>query len=335
MLFKHPEQRLFLKSAFYQWFHGIALDQKKLAQVRSILVVKLDEIGDMVNALHVFPLLSESFPEASISVWCKPMNVPLLRNFTEISSIVNDIHDLQEHYDLRIDLRGNEESLSLAKQDASAHYIGRGLVRLKNRGRQKHEIHTNIDIIRPVLRSEPPISILPSFRFSESEKLQVDDFLKKVESQFVILHTGARDVARRWPEERFVRLIQYLKEERGLRVLIGGGPDEKSRVETIVNRCHADALNICGQFNINSFAYLCSKAVLFVGNESGPLHLSWVSGCKSIGLFGPGVPNVFYPLGKDHRAIHHFQGHEPGKPESMQKISVEEVIEACNQLLKG
>lgn len=335
MLFKHSEQQLFLKSAIYQWLHRLKIAQRKRSEVRSILVVKLDEIGDMVNALHVFPLLANAYPQASITLWCKPMNLPLVRNFDELTSIITDAQDLEKHYDLRIDLRGNEHSLKLAKQDASAIYIGRGMARLKHMGRQEHEIQTNLNILNPVIKGSSFIGLLPSFRFTKTEMEEVDEFLKNIQSSFVVLHTGARDPARRWPEERFMQLIQYLIEEKKLKVLIGGGPDERSGVAAFIAKSQVDAVNICGQFNINAFAYLCSKAKLFVGNESGPLHLSWVSGCKSVGLFGPGVPRVFYPLGEQNKVIHHFQGHAPGNPESMLKITIEEVVEACNQLLRG
>jgi ADP-heptose:LPS heptosyltransferase len=331
----HAEQLLFLKSAMYQWLNRIKLGKIDPDQIRSVLVVKCDEIGDMVNALHIFPLLRKALPHAEIELYCKKMNTPLVRNFEEISRIHHTPNELKSHYDLRIDLRGNRQSLQMAKKDASAHYLGRGKVRIINKlkGKQAHEVITNHRILAPILNDSNQQGMMPSFRWSESEKHKVEQFVERIAGPFCVFHIGARDAARRWPQERFAELISYLALHHDQRIVIGGGPDEQQMVDDFLKTYEIEGLNLCGLFNVNEFAFLCSKATLFVGNESGPLHLAWVSSCPSIGLFGPGVPEIFYPIGNQHRVIHHYMGHQPGNPASMLKIDVAEVKEYCDELL--
>ena len=56
-----------------------------------------------------------------------------------------------------------------------------------------------------------------------------------------------------------------------------------------------------------SFAALCDKASIFVGNESGPLQIaSTFAKLPTVALFGPGVPNVFYPIGGNKKVLHYI-----------------------------
>lgn len=330
----HPEQWLYLKSAAYQWLHSLRAFQLPVSA--RILVVKLDEIGDMANALHVFPLLKERFPDSRLELLCKPMNLSLVRHFDEINAIHTDPAILDEHFDIRIDLRGHSGSLKAAKKDSGALYLGRGMVRLRNKfsGGQKHEIATNREIISRLWGNQPVSESMPSFRYSKPEEEKVYSWLKERNiKKYAVLHTGARDLARRWPADRFGILCKHLKDQWGMKVLIGGGPDEQEEVNQFIQSHASHALNLCGLFNLNEFAFLCSQAEIFIGNESGPMHLSWISGCPTLALFGPGVPHIFYPLGDANRVIHHFQGHQPGNPESMLNIQTEEVIRTVDAML--
>ena len=77
-LWPAAEQRLYLANML--WSRLFCTFRSKPASVRHILCVKLDEIGDMATALHVFDHLRARYPEARISVLCKPFNAGLLKN---------------------------------------------------------------------------------------------------------------------------------------------------------------------------------------------------------------------------------------------------------------
>lgn len=332
----HSEQWLFLKSACYQWLNK--LFRHDPGSKPRILVVKMDEIGDMANALHVFPLLKQRFPDARIEVLCKPMNMALLRSFQEVNQVHTNPAILREVFDYRIDLRGTEESLRAAMSQRKAVYLGRGLVRIKNKafGGQVHEVITNRQIIAPLWMMRTIPDLMPAFRYAETEMNNVDSWLREHDlEKYAVMHTGARDQARRWPAARFAALANHLSTKYGLHVLIGGGPEEHTAVEELIQAHQIKAINLCGIFGLNEFAYLCSQAKIFIGNESGPMHLSWISGCPTLALFGPGVPHIFYPIGDQHRVIHHFQGHQPGNPESMLKIQTEEVLRTVDSMLSA
>lgn len=332
----HSEQFLYFKSACYQWLN--TLFRHDSGSKPRILVVKMDEIGDMANALHVFPLLKQRFPDGRIEVLCKPMNMALLRNFPEVDEIHTDPAILKDKFDYRIDLRGTKESLRAAMRQCKSVYLGRGLVRIKNKafGGQVHEVITNRQIIAPLWKRQTFPDLMPAFRYTETEINKVDSWLREHDlHKYAVMHTGARDQARRWPAERFAALASHLSMKYGLQVLIGGGPEEHTAVEELIQAHQIKAINLCGIFGLNEFAYLCSQAKIFIGNESGPMHLSWISGCPTLALFGPGVPQIFYPMGDRHRVIHYFQGHQPGNPESILKIQTEEVLRKADSMLSA
>ena len=62
----------------------------------------------------------------------------------------------------------------------------------------------------------------------------------------------------------------------------------------------------CSNFGLQGFASLCKYATIFLGNESGPLQIAATyKTLPLIALYGPGVPNVFYPIGSNKRVLHH------------------------------
>ncbi len=272
----------------------------------NILIIKLDEIGDMVNAVHVFKLLQESYPKAKQTLWCKPFLKPLLENDPAIHRIVTTKDELENYYDLIIDLRGSFESIAYAFFHQPKYRVDRGSVRLHNKlnGGQLHEVFTNRQIVAPLLKMEITKPILQLY-YSEDDQQLVNNFLIENDIQkFAILHTEARRVLRKWNPEKFASIANYLIEKYSLKIIFAG---EKSDVESIkkIQELVKEKTFNTSHFSLSSFAALASKASLFLGNESGPLHIATATQCKSIGLFGPGVPVIFYPWSDNARYIHH------------------------------
>jgi ADP-heptose:LPS heptosyltransferase len=300
----HAEQRYFIKTALYQWFHN----RQKPKSFEKILVVKLDEIGDMATALHVFEELKTSWPNAHIALWCKPFNTNLVETNPFIDQVVTDRNQLNSNYDAVVELRGNEESWSALKTISFPYYTCRGTVRIRNkwRGGQPHEIETNRRIIEAICVSglrqiEPKIYLTDEDRAFAASYIQQNNL-----SQYALFHVGARDVARQWPLERFAEIARFFYEYNYHVVFIGGPSDEES-----VERCRAQidvpTFSVAGKTTLRQLAALCEKASYFLGNESGPMHIADRFPIPILGLFGPGVKDVFYPTGADAQVIHYFK----------------------------
>ena len=158
-------------------------------KVENITVVKWDEIGDMVNALHVLEALHEQFPKARISVLCKPFVATLLEGNPSVHRIVTRMDALPQNSQLWVELRGTWRTLWKSLLSGVQRRLDRGTVRYKQRGNQPHEQITNWRIIEPVLDRQEEIR---TQLFIESKHAQsAKDILTKLNlNQFVILHPG-------------------------------------------------------------------------------------------------------------------------------------------------
>lgn len=272
-----------------------------------ILIIKLDEIGDVVNSMHVFELLKTEYPSAEITLWCKSFIPDLISSNPFIEKIVTSKKELTGKYDLIVDLRGTFESVWYALKTFPKYRVERGGVRLHNKynGGQKHEVITNLQIIEPLLR-KLPTEISLRLYYSDKTLSKVDSYLKQHSiEKFAILHCFARTNLRQWKSDRYVKIAEHLHEKYKLEVLFAGDKNEFQLISNIQDKLNFKTYNLSKEFNLSEFAALCSRATIFVGNESGPLHIATASKCKSLGLYGPGVPTTFYPWGLNSRYIHY------------------------------
>ncbi len=131
----------------------------------------------------------------------------------------------------------------------------------------------------------------------------------------VVMNVNASDLClnRRWPRACFERLIRMLLDARPygqcLRIILIGG---KADVEYVGGLCRDIASprvhDLAGRISIEELAALLSHADLFVGNDSGPLHLAVACGLRTVSFFGPETPHLYGPQGARHRVLY-FEQH--------------------------
>ncbi len=297
---------------------------------KRILLVKLDEIGDVIYNLHCFEALCNRYPDAEIVLWCKPMNNILVKQFPQIQAI-NNVNNIQGRFDIQIDFRGNWKSLLWPLTGKSTYYLERGSTRFyyKLNGGQVHETTTNKQTILPLFDLAYPWPE-PRLRPSEEDKEAIDALLSEMGiTDFVVMHTGARDELRRWPQDRFRDLASEIHENYGLHILFVGGPNEDAINEPITAKLPF-AHNIAGRTSLLELSELTRKARFFIGNESGPMHFAVINKTPLVALFGPGVKDVFYPLHANQHVLHHLDK----QPAQVTDITVQEVLNAVNQIMQ-
>lgn len=316
---------------------------KDLRQIkpRHILCIKQDEIGDMCYCLHVFDMLKKQFPDAKLTLLCKPFAITLLNNNPTIDHLTSNWNDLVHRYDLIIDLRGSWRSNFFALTHWPKARLDRATVRYYNMklGRHPHEVITNLQVVAPIIEKEHQHTS-PKIYTSRSDEKKADDFLIDTNVQkFAVLHTGARKALRKW--DKYPELATYLKKEKQLDIIFTGDKSEMVDIMNIQKQIEFETFSVAGFFNLTELAALILKAGLYVGNESGPLHIAAVTGTPSLGLYGPGEPYVFYPWGAKTAVVHHILECNPCDqvhcvhPENpcINRISMLEVIEKVETLL--
>lgn len=127
----------------------------------------------------------------------------------------------------------------------------------------------------------------------------------------IVVNVNASDLCRnrRWPRANFERLIHELLATRPygeyLHFLLTGGPEDMAYVKDLCRDVASSRLhNLAGRTSIEELAALFCRADLFVGNDSGPLHLAVACGLRTVSFFGPETPNLYGPQGDRHRVIY-------------------------------
>lgn len=270
-----------------------------------IVCVKWDEIGDMVNALHVFTALKKEYPKGTLTVLCKPFVASLLSGNTEIDAVVTSLDQLPKKVEIWVELRGTWKSLFRSLKYRVKYRCDRGSIRFKQRGNQLHEQVTNWKIVEPLLSSKIPLrSVLKIGNESQNRALDIIHSISFNSNEYVLIHPSARSELRRWPADRFGRLAKYIYQEFQLKVLIIGTQEELEILSEVVEHSENTATAYISRESLTVFAAIVQQCVLFVGNESGPLQIADALGKKSISLFGPGVKDVFYPQTSGSKIFH-------------------------------
>jgi heptosyltransferase-2 len=123
-------------------------------------------------------------------------------------------------------------------------------------------------------------------------------------SPLVALAPGAAWSFRRWPEDRYISLGRWLQEDYGASIVILAAPTERALALRIENGLVENrTLNLAGRTTIMQTAAVLKRCQLFIGNDSGPVHLAAAAGVPVVGFFGPGEYERFKPWGVRHEAI--------------------------------
>jgi len=148
---------------------------------------------------------------------------------------------------------------------------------------------------------------------------------------WVLLNPGAGGEKKIWPLENFVELGFRLVDALGVNLGVTGYSETEQ--EAAARICGAIGNERCGNFSgehhITRLGALVERSILFVSNDTGPLHVASAVGTPSVGLYLPQHLSRFGPWGNIHRclAAKTAEGHQP-----MRTICVEDVFDACMEI---
>jgi len=168
--------------------------------------------------------------------------------------------------------------------------------------------------------------------------------------RFAVYHVAASKAPRAWHPERFGTVAAGLFGEADLVPVLVGAPSD-GPVHALLRAVCPDAVDLAGKTSLRGMAALLERASLFVGNDSGPMHLAAALGTPVVAVFGPGSPAKTAPQipGGRVRVIHAALPCSPcrqsfwkecspspaGKPPCLEAISAGAVLAAARELLAG
>ncbi|MEU3633773.1 glycosyltransferase family 9 protein [Streptomyces fradiae] len=155
----------------------------------------------------------------------------------------------------------------------------------------------------------------------------------------VVVHPGADAPARRWPAERYARVVRELR-RRGHRVVLTGGPGEDGLLAGVAGPAGLDDGDVfAGGLPYGRLAALCAGAGAVVSGDTGVAHVAAAYGAPSVTLFGPVPPHLWGPPGGGlHVALWHPG--PPGDPHGrapdpgLLRIGPDEVLDSLLPLLE-
>ena len=174
------------------------------------------------------------------------------------------------------------------------------------RGYLKHEVEMQLEILSS-LGAKPADDHIEIWTGQEDEDF-ARDILSRTgfseASPLIAMAPGAAWSFRRWPEERFIALGRWLQEAYGANIAILAARNELALARRIERGLvKGQTVNLGGRTTIMQMAAVLRRCRLFIGNDSGPIHLAAGVGVPVVGFFGPGEYERFRPWGAGHEAI--------------------------------
>ena len=332
-----------------------------------ILLCRLSAVGDCILTLPLLCALREHFPESHLSWVVQPGPASILRGHGCLDELVvvpknwyrswHGIRAIRRQLQaLRCEIALDPQSLS---KSAALAWLSGAKVRIGfggTRGRElapwlnrtrvvptaTHLVDCQLELLRPLGISTIPDVTFQLPRDAQAEAV-IEEWMQQVrlDRRFIVINPGAGWDSRLWPVERYAEVARQLGEWRQIpTVTVWAGSRERAWAEQIVATAGGHAL-LAPETTLPELAALLRRTALFLGSDTGPLHLAAAAGATCVGLHGPTRPECSGAYGARHIALQ--AAYQSGTSRqrrqasnaSMRAIEVPAVVEACQQVLDG
>ncbi|MDI6839381.1 MAG: glycosyltransferase family 9 protein [bacterium] len=330
-------------------------------EIKRILLIRIDRIGDVVLSTPALRALRERFPISHISILVSPKTQDLLLQSPYVDEVIpyngkiaitSLLHskNRRKKFNLAIDLHLDYPLktaliayLSGAKYRVGFNIAGKSIflnIRVMPDKKEKHLVEHTLDLIRAVSGNisteEPELSIIPEAKQYVNNFLIHNNILNN--DLLVGIHPGGYYPTQRWLPERFARVGDKIIDEYKAKIILMGGPGEEEIVEEIAsNMKHKPVIYV--REPLRNLVAIIDRCSLLICNNSGPLHIATAIGTPTVSTMGPTNPVRWWPWGDRNIVI---RKHLPCNPcnkgvcndhKCMELITVNEVMEAVNTIL--
>lgn len=272
----------------------------------NIVVLCLSPLGDAIFATPALRALRYSYPEARIFVLASPPAGAVLKA-NSLGLQISVVPDVLELYRYLQQIRREKYDLAVGLSQWGSFFTRfcgvrncADFSRLPSRKERQSVVDLCLDVITSLGLSCP--SPRTECWWTEQDRERAERFLAQWQKQdedvsapMVAVHCGGRYfVRKRWPLEFFVKLIRDLTENYGVRVVLIGGKDDRENC-SLIQKAVPAVRDTAGRLTVGETAAFLSRCRVFIGNDSGPLHLAAAVPIETIGLYGPTDPQQFYP----------------------------------------
>jgi heptosyltransferase III len=299
-----------------------------------ILFVTANRLGDAVLSTGLLDHLIRAYPAARITVACGPVaegvfqRMPNLERIVVFAKLPFGRHWMKlwatavtRRWDLVVDIRGSALSWMIPTRRRAVMYPSRSPAMSASIG------HKTVQLGRVLGLHEAPS---PVAWFSAEDDARASVLLPPGRPVIVLAPT-ANWAPKVWASERFVALFNRLAATclpGAVPAVVAGPGEAEAAVAAHVFQALPNAIDLVGRLRLPEIAAFLSHARLFVGNDSGLMHLAAASGAATLGLFGPTNAREYGPSGRRAAAL-------VGPNAGMDSISVDAAVDAVVRLLAG
>ena len=263
-----------------------------------------------------------------------------LQTWERIAAGLSDLRAAR--YDVVLDLQGAVRSSLLARWSRTPVIFGAAQPRenLASMFYTRQVIVNNDHVVKQNLSLAEAVAgktlTLPAAELphDESAEVECDRWLRERHAErFVLLNPGAGWGAKQWPAERYGQIAKQLAQD-GLKPVINVGPGEEE-----IARAVGGGVAETFTGSLTQLIALTRRARLFIGGDTGPMHLAAALSIPVVGIFGPTNPARNGPFGTRNIVLRSDSSltsykHVATQEAGMLEISPEQVVGAARELLK-
>jgi heptosyltransferase-3 len=310
-----------------------------------ILFITSTRIGDAVLSTGLLNHLAGIYPKARFTIACGPAAAPLFAAFPALERLIAMPKEKRSGHwlklwlatfgtlwDMVVDLRRSAISWLLLTKERRVLKLSKAKI---------HRLRLLADLFS---LAEPPA---PRLWTSPEAEAEAERFLPNDGKPILALGPTANWTAKTWRGENFVELAKRLTAPESLlenaRIVLFGAPNEREAARPVIDGLAGQRLvDLIGNVDLVTVYACLKRASLYVGNDSGLMHMAAAANIPTIGLFGPS-PEVHYaPWGEKSAVVRTAIAYEDifgenfnpvGAPSLMDSLSVESVEDAALRLL--
>lgn len=330
----------------------------------TVVIFKLGSLGDTVMSLPFFHRIAERHPQARRVLLT---NIPVAANAAPAESVLDASGLVHEVVSYTIGLRSVSKLAELRNRLASfeadtlfylqecdsvlraardlaffrtcgiARVVGAPLVpdlRRRRRNPQTGLAEPECERLARCLAAIGPFDLKArsswDMRLTEDERRRGCQPLETLgAARRIAINMGGKVARNDWGRERWRALMQRLgARHAGLGLFVVGAEQDAERGAEIGAAWPGPFVNLCGRLAPRLSAAALETATVFIGHDSGPLHLAAASGVTCVGLYGDkNPPGAWHPYFGRHWIIHDMRG--------VERITVDAVESAANSILDG
>ncbi len=281
--------------------------------MKSLLIVSVTGMGDSLWATPAIRALKKTFPEVEINFLTNKPWVSLLENNPNLNRVFcyqskwylqwKTIFKLRSYkFDCVLVFHANKDFSRVQKFIDCSQVWSLQDFPWVPRERQVpidgpvHAIQKRLRLIEKVggIPDGPNMDLI----LGEEAKKNGLHFLEETgftPNQYVYVNVGASSTSRRWPDDRFMRIIERLLDKTPFNTIVGAGPTEGDWVDFLVKKFNTKRVISTRNLSLAIDAFIIGQSRLTITSDTGPMHLAFAQCVPTIALFGATHPDYSGP----------------------------------------